>query len=233
MGTAEIQFLQRFVQPGWRIADVGANQGIYTLFLSRLASLGQVYAFEPDPVLFAALEENIRRNGAKNVILFNAAAAGQATTLAFRPGQLNRGDNRIVPSKSADRHTIEVKGIPLDQTILETKLDLLKIDVQGFEAEVLRGATQLLQGNPELLILLEFWPHGLRLANSNPNELIGLLTEAGFSLFRTGRTDTFEPFVYKATDWDRPNQFCNLVAGRNRTLSQLGKQPFVPLQSDT
>jgi FkbM family methyltransferase len=218
MGTAEIQFLQRSVRPDWRIADVGANQGLYTLLFSRLAFRGQVYAFEPDPFLFAALEENVRRNSAKNVTLFNAAAAGQAATLVFRPGKLNRGDNRIIPGKSVGPGTIEVKATPLDHTIPETKLDLLKIDVQGFEVEVLRGATGLLRANPALSVLLEFWPHGLRLANSNPDELIGLMTTAGFSLFRPSKAGSFEPFVYKTADWDRPNQFCNLVATRNGNL---------------
>src|SRR6516165_2365821 len=59
MGTDELELLQRLVQADSRIADVGANQGIYTLFLARQASLGHVYAFKPDPTLFASLEANV------------------------------------------------------------------------------------------------------------------------------------------------------------------------------
>lgn len=217
MGTNESQFLRRSVRANWHIADVGANQGLYTLLFSRLAFRGQVYALEPDPSLFASLEGNVRRNRAQNITLFNAAAASEARNLLLRPGQLNRGDNRIIASKSGDDGTIEIKAISLDQIIPESRLDLLKIDVQGFEVEVLRGATQILQANPALLILLEFWPHGLRLANSDPSELIDVLNTAGFSLFRPGKGGLVEPFVYQSAAWERPDQFCDLVATRNKT----------------
>jgi FkbM family methyltransferase len=222
MGTGEIQFLRRSVQPDWHIGDVGANQGLYTLLFSRLAFRGQVYAFEPDPSLFASLEENVRQNQAQNITLFNAAAASQAGKLLLRPGQLNRGDNRIIASASGDDHTIEIKAVSLDQIIPGSRLDLLKVDVQGFEVEVLRGAAQILRTNPALLILLEFWPHGLRLANSDPSELIDLLKTSGFALFRPGKNGLVEPFVYQAAAWQRPDQFCDLVASRSKTFPNLG-----------
>jgi FkbM family methyltransferase len=233
MGAAEIEFLRRFVRPNWRIADVGANQGIYALLLSRLASLGQVYAFEPDPSLFGSLQENVRRNDAKNVSLFNAAAASQVAKLVLRPGRLNRGDNRFVPHQPSDISGVEVDAIPLDQALPESRLNLLKIDVQGFEVEVLKGAQQLLQNSPTLLIQLEFWPHGLRLANSDPVELIDLLTAAGFFLFRTGKPGSLEPFSFQERAWRRSGQFCNLVASRDQRFGKVdqkanrGDQPSI------
>jgi FkbM family methyltransferase len=212
MGAEEIQLLERIARPDWRIADVGANQGLYTLLLSRLAFSGQVYAFEPDPSLFAALEGNVRRNQAQNVTLFNAAAAGQAGKLLLQPGQLNRGDNRIIASASSDNHTVEIKAISLDQIIPESRLDLLKIDVQGFEVEVLKGARQILETNPDLLIYVEFWPHGLRKAGSDPEELLDILLNAGFGLSRHAKAFDYEPFTYRANEWIRSTQFCNLIA---------------------
>jgi FkbM family methyltransferase len=216
MGTDEIQYFERFVQTNWHIADVGANQGIYTLFFSRLAPLGSVYAFEPDPSLFASLKENMRRNGANNLSLFNVAAASQTAKLSLRPGLLNRGDNRIVGAERLAFDAIEVDAIALDGAIPDLKLDLLKIDVQGFEVEVLRGAKKLLQTNPNLLILIEFWPHGLRNAGSEPEELLEILRNAGFSLFRLLHQASCDPFVYRARDWNRPGQFCNLIAARGQ-----------------
>jgi FkbM family methyltransferase len=220
MGAEEKQFLQKCVRPDWRIADVGANQGLYTLLLSSLVQYGQVYAFEPDPSLFLSLQENMRRNGTKNITLFNAAAANQVAKLVLQPGRLNRGDNRIISHSPTARHTIEVNAIPLDQAITETRLDLLKIDVQGFEMEVLRGAKRLIEQNSTLIILTEFWPHGLRLANSDPTDLIDLLTASGFSLFRIVKPGLLERFAYKAAAWRRPDQFCNLVAIRSSDLRE-------------
>jgi FkbM family methyltransferase len=215
MGSAEFNFFQRFVGPGSRIVDVGANQGIYSLFLSRQVGEGKVYAFEPDPSLFAALAANVELNRAQNVVLFNAAAASRPSKLLLRPGRLNRGDNRIARFENGSAGAIEVAAVTLDQVITDHRVDLLKIDVQGFEFDVLRGAFQIIQANPALLILLEFWPHGLTLAGSSAEELLNLLQEAGFLLFRFNKNLEFQPFVYNPATWSRSDQFCNLVAVRD------------------
>jgi len=212
MGSAELKFFQRFLNPASHIVDVGANQGIYTLSISRQVRTGKVFAFEPDPRLFVALKNNVERNRADNVILFNAAAASQPAKLLLRPGSLNRGDNRIVRSGSDSTDAIEVTAVTLDEVIPDHRVDLMKIDVQGFELDVLRGATQIIQANPTLLILFEFWPHGLRLASASPEELLKLLQEAAFSLFRFNSKLAFRPFAYDPPSWARPDQFCNLVA---------------------
>jgi len=64
-GEEEKQFLERHVKPGMRVLDIGANQGIYSLLMSRLVGpSGHLHCFEPDPRLFASLRENCRRSGA-------------------------------------------------------------------------------------------------------------------------------------------------------------------------
>jgi FkbM family methyltransferase len=216
MGKAEFLFFERSIGRDWRIADVGANQGLYTVYFSRRAAEGRVYAFEPDPKLFAQLSENIQRNGVCNVSLFNAAVASQATKLPLKSGRFNRGDNRIVADKVAHPGTVDVDAMPLDQAVPDLHIDLLKVDVQGFEVDVLRGAQRVIQANADLLILLEFWPHGLRLAGRGPEALLDILHQAGFSLFRLLHSASCEPFVYRAQDWNRPSQFCNLVATRGQ-----------------
>ena len=55
LGKQEFAFLSQVVRPGMTIAEVGANQGIYTLFLSRLAAPAKVFAFEPEPVIYDQL----------------------------------------------------------------------------------------------------------------------------------------------------------------------------------
>jgi FkbM family methyltransferase len=214
MGKAEFLFFDSLIGPNWHIADIGANQGLYTLYFSRQSPDGRVYAFEPDPGLFAALKENVQRNNAGNVALFNAAAASETVRLRLRAGRFNRGDNRIVPTDMANSETLGVDAMPLDHAIAGGRLDLLKADVQGFEVQVLRGAERLIQANANLVIFLEFWPHGLKIAGSEPEELLDILLKAGFSVFRQVNAETFAPFVYRASEWGRPSRFCNLVATR-------------------
>ena len=220
MGKEEFLFFDKLIERDWRVADVGANQGLYTLYFSRQSPEGRIYAFEPDPRLFAALKENIQQNRAENVVLSNAAAADRIAKLTLRAGRFNRGDNRIVPSHTASPGTVEVDAMPLDDAIPERRLDLLKIDVQGFEVQVLRGAQRLLQANPDLVILLEFWPHGLRIADSAPEELLQILAKAGFSIYRQTSIEATEPFIYRANEWSRASQFCNLVATRQTNFWQ-------------
>jgi FkbM family methyltransferase len=222
MGKAEFLFFDGLIEQNWHIADVGANQGLFTLYFSRRSPKGQVYAFEPDPALFSALKENIQRNGAANVNLFNAAVASEPARLALRVGRFNRGDNRIVPTDQSRPGTVRVDAMPLDYAVLDQRLDLLKVDVQGFEVQVLRGAERLIQANPDLLIFLEFWPHGLKIAGSTPEELVAILSKAGFSIFRHVSIETAEPFVYRANEWTRAGQFCNLVATRKRLFDATG-----------
>ena len=62
MGKAEFLFFDSLIERNWHVADVGANQGLYTLYFSRQSPEGRVYAFEPDPRLFSALKENVQRN---------------------------------------------------------------------------------------------------------------------------------------------------------------------------
>jgi FkbM family methyltransferase len=214
MGKAEFLFFDRLIGRNWQIADIGANQGLYTLYFSRQSPDGRVYAFEPDPRLFAALRNNVQRNGAENVDLFNAAVASQTATLTLRVGRFNRGDNRIVRNEVAGLETVGVEALPLDQAIAGGRLDLLKVDVQGFEVQVLRGAEHLIRANPDLVIFLEFWPYGLKACDSAPEDLLEILLNAGFSVFRFVNPETIEPFVYRADEWDRASQFCNLVAAK-------------------
>jgi len=214
MGYAEKRFLRSVVRDDSIVADVGANQGLYTLWLARVATSGHVYAFEPDPDLFQCLEQNVRNNQLTNISTIRAAAGNCSGTLAFTTNGLNRGDNRIDAKALHDTDTQQVPAVILDEIISHQRLDLLKVDVQGFEIEVLLGAQKTLKASPAVTIVFEFWPYGLRQAGHQPNELWDLLQDAGFSiaaLAHDGRSGAAPP---EALRWERKMQYCNLIARR-------------------
>ena len=108
----------------------------------------------------------------------------------------------------------KVRAIALDTMIPGLQLDLLKTDVQGFELEVLQGTEKLLDANRDLLVLIEFWPHGLQLAGNTPEELLGLLRAHGFAIYQLGKKASCMPFEFRPYAWTKPGRFCNLVAAR-------------------
>jgi FkbM family methyltransferase len=173
--------------------DVGANIGWYSILLQRLSEPGaQIFAFEPDPETYGLLCTNLRANEASRVTALNLALGDAPGTAQLR---------RYKHSNNG-RHTLVVDG-PAAETVpvaVDTlaafwsaralgarPIRFLKIDVEGFEYFVLRGAGELLGRCAN--IFLEYSPASLRLAGLGPEVLIELLRGARLSAraFRGGQ----------------------------------------------
>jgi FkbM family methyltransferase len=180
--------------------------------LAHIAIEGHVYALEPNPELFKYLEENIRDNALTNVSPIRAAASKSVRTLPFTANKLNRGDNRVTRNAALDVE--RMRAVTLDEAIGGSRLDLLKIDVPGFEVEVLLGAQQTLENDSRLIVAFEFWPYGLRQAGHEPMELLNLLRAAGFSIAALSSQGKLTAISRKVLNWTRKTQYCNLIASR-------------------
>lgn len=187
MGKSERALLHRLVRPGMTVLDVGANQGVFTVLLSRLAGpTGHVHAFEPDPVLFAALTENCRHNGCVNVTLHHVAL-GAATddSAQLHRSLFNSGDNRLSgpPAGAAAGTGVPVRVARLADVLpAGTTVDFAKVDVQGWEMEVFRGMEEMLAAGRPRQLLFEYWPEGLRRAGTKPVELLRYLEARGYAV---------------------------------------------------
>jgi FkbM family methyltransferase len=180
MGKEEAELLKKLVTPGMQILDVGANIGLYTLLLSRLTGkTGRVFAFEPEPNLFSILCENCAANQASNVTPFQCAAGEANGRATFQRATFNSGDNRLGASKSG-AESIEVEVARLDEVLPVRTVDFIKLDVQGHELSALTGMQQLLASSPEVRVLFEFWPAGLRAANASPELLFKFFHDRDF-----------------------------------------------------
>ena len=181
----EINFLSQIVQKGMRILDIGANVGLYTAILGKGAgNEGLVYAFEPDPENFSFLLKTIAANKLSNTHAVQAAAASQAGRMRLFTSSDNRGDNRLYENELSDG-CVDVEVICVDDFLRENFLDtidLIKIDVQGFEAEVLAGLEHTIRNSPRLTLLSEFWPDGLRRAGAEPLALLKRLQDWGLRI---------------------------------------------------
>ena len=177
----ERDLLEKLIKPGMNIVDVGANVGVYTKFLSMLTGkTGKVYAFEPDPLNFIRLQNHVRY--INNVLIKNAAIGAQSGSANLYISDDLNVDHRTFDSGDG-RKKITVPLLSLDDYFPPGKrIDLIKIDVQGYEMSVLMGAKRLLRENTDIKILMEFWPYGLIKASVNPSEMIEFIHSFGFKI---------------------------------------------------
>ncbi|MBI5323019.1 FkbM family methyltransferase [Bradyrhizobium sp.] len=138
----ELQFLRAHVRNGGVFVDVGANVGTYALAMARnVGADGKVIAIEPHPVTHARLAFNHAASGYSQVKLVQAAAGADDGELLIETDGDNLGASHIV-SGDASGKAIRVPSLRL-QRILEqagvTRVDALKIDVEGYEDRVLTG----------------------------------------------------------------------------------------------
>ena len=182
---AETRFFQSACRDGMTFLDVGANLGYYTALAARaVGPNGRVLAVEPDPDSFGYLEQTIAANAVGNVEAFPVAASDAPATLPLYISTDNRGDNRLYAS-GEDRPQVEVTARPLDALLRENKIDtvdLIKIDVQGYEPKVIAGLRETIAASPNLTLLTEFWPQGIDEAGEDANEFLQTLRELGLTL---------------------------------------------------
>lgn len=164
------------------VLDIGANIGWYSLLLERNApSSVHIYAFEPDPLNFELLTANVQLNRAQNITSIPKALSDtvETTTLHLYPNK-NRGRHSLIPLAKGDGDTVEVATTTLDSFVDDYAIDtarvqFIKMDVEGYEYYVLRGASRLLETVP--FVHTEFWPPYFRRGNVNQKDLVDLMHE--------------------------------------------------------
>ena len=174
--------------------DVGANFGVWTLALAAAHPNADVYCLEPTPNTFAVLCDNIALNGFRNVTPLQLAASDSVGVFSYQVTEKTSQYNRLAPFKPSAvdlergrfnrARTIEVKTIRLDDFCRDRNIDkigFLKIDVEGAEVSVLRGAENLLRGRAIDLICIEVDPENLREMGDSLEDLASLVRDTGYT----------------------------------------------------
>lgn len=167
------------------IVDIGGNIGYFTLLSALHAQpKAKIFTFEPDTTNFKLLEKTIGENKLFNTTIEQRAVAQKSGQIRLFVDTNNFGDHRTYDSGD-NRKSTPVKTTSLDDYFysLSIDLDLIKMDIQGFEYFALLGAKQLLKAKRIKIILSELWPMGLQLAGCDWQEVIKLLKQSGFSLW--------------------------------------------------
>jgi FkbM family methyltransferase len=143
----EWELFAQAVSPGMTVVEVGANIGSHSVALARACFPGPLYLFEPQQRVFQILCANLALNGIGNAIAYPEACSDQAGMVIIPPLDYGATGNFGGVSVQADADGVQgmrVRAIPLDSLDLAA-CDVLKIDVEGFEAQVVRGAAETIR----------------------------------------------------------------------------------------
>lgn len=193
----ELANLRKLIAPGMVIADIGANAGFYTLEMaSMVGPEGRILAFEPDAFNSGLLQERTRRARVSNVEVMPVAIGNKSGRATLYCSAYNRADNRLHQShQEAHVEATEVQVRSLDEILSDRgtpAIDAMKIDVQGAEEQVLRGARTTLAHGLRW-IWIEFSPSHLRGAGTEPESLLSLLSGLGMDIFEVDRGGGLRP----------------------------------------
>jgi FkbM family methyltransferase len=204
--------LFRLIEPGETACDVGANLGYMTsVMVAAVGPRGRVFSFEPHPEVFARLERNVsaiqaaaRARGGAPVIELHASAlsdqAGSGTLYAPAAMQDNAGLSSLVPQVGAE---IKIRLERWDDLPIGAEnIGVLKLDTEGAELQVLRGAQAALRRRAFRDIVYEDHAAG-------PSEVAQCLESAGYTIFRVDRgfwhPRLRAPVAGGASRWEPPN----------------------------
>jgi FkbM family methyltransferase len=215
---AERELLRKILFRGSIVADVGANIGVYSEFLSRcVGPTGLVHSFEPSPDNFRRLSAVTR--DLSNVRLTQAVVGERSGECKLYVSDKLNVDHRAYETDDDSRRTFFTEMVALDDYFKPgQRVDLIKMDIQGYELHALRGAQRVLQENPDINLLLEFWPAGLEQAGVSWEGLIEMLQSLDMNLTLV-RTFGLVPFdagdVRNDVSW-----YVNVFAHRTRSFTE-------------
>lgn len=163
-----LQTVNRSVGGGGVAFDLGANVGAFTCFLASQGN--EVHSFEPIPETFSRLKRNVQRNGLQGKTHLNCLAVGERQELVrFDIREDSPATNRMAVSNAESPESVTSHQVVAATTLdaycdwqKVNRIDFLKIDVEGMEPMVLRGARRMLREKKVSVVMIEICPNNLR-----------------------------------------------------------------------
>jgi FkbM family methyltransferase len=151
----DFELLDSQIKEGDCVLDIGENIGHYTMKLSGLVGPeGRVFAFEPISETFEILNSNVQKSSYKNITMLNIAVSDHHAMTNMDIPSCDTGLNNYYMAHLSDsKHGQKVYCLPIDALKISFQVALIKVDVEGHELAVLRGARQLLERDHPTLIV--------------------------------------------------------------------------------
>ena len=201
----------KVLREGDTVVDIGANVGFFTLLAAALVGPeGRVVSFEPDPANFARLQANVRANGFEHVTLIHRPVSDHAGPVSFFLNSDDSGGSALWNPEEYPGN-IRTKANPqvlsLESTTLDAELDrlglrsvrLVKVDTEGAEHQVVRGARHLLANRGVPFVVAELHTFGLKQLGTSQGALREEMAGAGYDTFLLYHKGTLPRFIPPAT----------------------------------
>lgn len=180
-------YVKRIIKPGMRILEIGANIGYYAMIEARLAGEnGHLYAFEPSPFNFDLLKRNLALNNFKNYDIYLSAVGGERGRAKFYVDSRSNLSGFIKRAGVEYADAIDVEIVTLDDFLKDKKIDFIRMDVEGYEREILKGAENAFRNGilPEYFFI-EIHSELLHKKNSSAAEIISFLNGFGYEVAKS------------------------------------------------
>ena len=185
--NAEVRFMLRVLSEGDAMVDVGANVGVYALQAARaVGPTGMVYAFEPQPDVFAMLQRSVRENSfSERTRLFNSAVgATDGSARIWRHHTNNPGASMVTGADREAEGAAVIDMMRLDSIDFRQRVALLKVDIEGYEPLLLQGGAKFFRDHRPV-VLTEYFPASIRACTGEPaSSYVTQWRQLGYRLFQ-------------------------------------------------
>jgi FkbM family methyltransferase len=186
------RFFLNNVKPHHHCLDIGANFGYFTCLLAQLATEGKTIGIEPQRHVYELLRDNIHINSLYSATSINAAVGAARGSLTLYRRHTRSGNTSIIKVSGDDVRYLgetapepfEIDAISIDDLLPEFdhRIDIIKIDVEGAEPLVFRGAQQAIAANPQVRIIMEWSREQITHAGFDPAEFVKELDRIGLKV---------------------------------------------------
>jgi FkbM family methyltransferase len=178
--------VRRLLREGSVFVDLGANEGYFSVIGAKLVGpTGRVVSVEPQTRLLPVLEQNCSSNGVSNRVTISKCAVSDksGTSPFFLTTELNTGASGLTRHTRYALPTETVSTVTLAELLSRsglTHVDLMKVDIEGYEYEALLGSRQLFRDGIIRALALELHPELIRKRNLDPGDIPSFLESSGY-----------------------------------------------------
>ena len=212
------KLIKKIIHEGDIGIDLGANIGYFTILMANLVGTsGKVFSFEPAPQNFEILQKNIKQNHLKNVVANQSAIGDMNGKIKLYLSNTNAGWHKVFPKQFIDYEVsdknIDVEICSLDKEFIDKKIDFIKMDVEGYEWNAIKGGKKILEENQDIKLIFEFFPMALRANNVKPDTVLRYLLDVGFHIYVIDENMrlldfSIDEFCTRHANYSSMNLFC-------------------------